>query len=1250
MRVLGVVFVHGVRSSPGMWDSLARLVADDGDLAGVVSEPSPRFGYATGIWPSLWQPLKVIPSISTAADSLKEYLVTEAGQFEDLVLVGHSQGGLVIQRCLVRMLSEGRGKELERVRRVVLLATPNTGSQLMLSMRRALVRGNPQEKELRPFEELVADTARIVLRDIINAPQTTTERSCRIPFSVYAGEQDKVVTRASAQALFPEAAVLPGDHFGIARPTSAEHRTFATVKRLLRQAAQSSSGDRDPPMHSVVTLGPARLEVHSAADVAGVGPDQSSTLQPELTPYLLRSHDAKIRTVLSAVLAGGPSRLVMLTGESSTGKTRALYEALVTVAPGAPVLHPASAQDLLSLLDSGQVRPGCVLWLNEAQRFLYGADGEKAAARLHLALNTSTGIAAVGTLWTEPYWNELTVTAAGNPHGQARALLLHPGFAVRLAVPAQLQGYDMTRWQKLAASSGDSRLRNALFAADDEGRVIQHLSGGPELVEAYLAGPGAFFTHREHALLTAALDARRLGHRGPLSADLLSHAADGGLHARHRSPEPDWAAHDLRALTTGQRADGSRNDVRNTLKALTAVYPASGAEPRYEPADYLDQHTRRSRADQHGTPALWSALIKYTPTPDDQDFLAREAWARGLRTTAVRLWHLAVVGGLPADGLMNLDRVLDPDHAAAEYALAHVELTETSTLSWLFQQLHERGDELGVAMLLARDPAAYADVADPDEVGELLKELWAAGDAAAAGRLTERACSHADATDMARVGALLMTLVDAERHRVSTWSAKRMVADMEAAEPSVLAEFLCALRLAGADHAVASLSRRAAAHADLKDMAGVLYLMWALREIGQEGASTALARRAVRDADLSDMEAVCQLLQELNDSGDLVGIDILLARDLADRIDVGQVHVYPLLLQELRKVGEQDTEWNLLRRIKDDADLTDPYTIAVLISELRRYGDQEGAAALVARCDLAAVETTDPGAIAFLLEELQEAGYQQEMTTQLAERAASGVGLINLRAAVWLLQALWRAGEPQAVARLAERIATDGVLSDPTVVGRALAQLREADMQPAARAIVDAASSAVVTDLGVVASLHKTLWEIGESDAAEKLAKRVAAQGSIANPDSATTLMRQLAESGDDHAARTLAERVAAEGEITNPSTVANVLRALQDIGDHTSREVLLARDPAAHVDLTARRGPVLHVLSGLVRELTTAGDQQGAQKLATRIKDAGHQPQEFAPYGREPDGRPSDPWTWSPATGIRTAASEEADRAGTRS
>ncbi|KJY17037.1 hypothetical protein VR46_45035, partial [Streptomyces sp. NRRL S-444] len=130
------------------------------------------------------------------------------------------------------------------------------------------------------------------------------------------------------------------------------------------------------------------------------------------------------------------------------------------------------------------------------------------------------------------------------------------------------------------------------------GKVIQHLSGGPELLTAYRNR--SLFTPVEHALITAALDLRRLGHNQPIPTQLLAEAADGYLTVRTRPSEPDWAATTLDDLTRGYRSGDPRNrtDVRHTLTALTRHVTRSGTAPTFEPADYLDHHTRRDRADQ----------------------------------------------------------------------------------------------------------------------------------------------------------------------------------------------------------------------------------------------------------------------------------------------------------------------------------------------------------------------------------------------------------------------------------------------------------------------------------------------------------------------------------------------------------------------------------------------------------------------------------------------------------------------------
>ncbi|QES47831.1 hypothetical protein DEJ50_08425 [Streptomyces venezuelae] len=227
-----------------MWDPLRRLIAGDPGLGFVETL---AFRYSTRLWE--FDPRRAIPTFDTVADSLKEYLDTEADAFGRLMLVSHSQGGLIVQRHLTRMTAEGRGSDLQRIARVVLLACPNNGSEIALSLRRRLLRCNVQEHQLRPLNEQVTDTQRAVLRDIVHADRVTAS-SCPIPFSVYAGETDNIVSPASARGVFPDAAVLPGDHSGIARPTAPDHRTYTTLRRLILLTAAGTEPRAEPQTES----------------------------------------------------------------------------------------------------------------------------------------------------------------------------------------------------------------------------------------------------------------------------------------------------------------------------------------------------------------------------------------------------------------------------------------------------------------------------------------------------------------------------------------------------------------------------------------------------------------------------------------------------------------------------------------------------------------------------------------------------------------------------------------------------------------------------------------------------------------------------------------------------------------------------------------------------------------------------------------------------------------------------------------
>jgi hypothetical protein len=81
----------------------------------------------------------------------------------------------------------------------------------------------------------VVEAQRRVLRGIVFATRISPT-SCPIPFSVYAGEADNVVTPASANGVFPQVGALPGDHNSILQAKSTDSRTFTTLRAHLLAA------------------------------------------------------------------------------------------------------------------------------------------------------------------------------------------------------------------------------------------------------------------------------------------------------------------------------------------------------------------------------------------------------------------------------------------------------------------------------------------------------------------------------------------------------------------------------------------------------------------------------------------------------------------------------------------------------------------------------------------------------------------------------------------------------------------------------------------------------------------------------------------------------------------------------------------------------------------------------------------------------------------------------------------------------
>ncbi|MBQ0905017.1 triacylglycerol lipase [Micromonospora sp. U21] len=248
-----VVLIHGLWSSPTTWDRLEQVLRADADLSGIqwarYGYPSPKLGI-----PFLPRRIPDHDDIAQALDSFVQARVPDDGPW---AVVTHSQGGLILQRYLAWKVNDGRGRDLARIRSIVMLACPHEGSDYLRLFRNVAGFGfRPQTESLQQFRTDVAASKRTVLNQITNAT-AVSDRTCPIPVHVYAGDSDNVVRRVSAQATFPDAGVLPGDHSSILDPAWPGSVTAETIRRHLVTdfSAPAPSAPVPPPVEqSTITI------------------------------------------------------------------------------------------------------------------------------------------------------------------------------------------------------------------------------------------------------------------------------------------------------------------------------------------------------------------------------------------------------------------------------------------------------------------------------------------------------------------------------------------------------------------------------------------------------------------------------------------------------------------------------------------------------------------------------------------------------------------------------------------------------------------------------------------------------------------------------------------------------------------------------------------------------------------------------------------------------------------------------------
>ncbi|MEV3966291.1 alpha/beta fold hydrolase, partial [Nocardia sp. NPDC050193] len=229
------VFIHGLFSSAGgAWGVMRELLEKDEEL----SELRQLYFEYRSPWRRS-RPYRRIPQYKDLAGELATYLDSHVDRTgEDLILVTHSQGGLLAQRFLAEASRRGEADQLRHIKGVIMFACPTAGSAFGLKSRGVLrwlqLMRSPQERALRPLDPEVKEAEQTVVQNFAYTNETTNV-SCPIPIYVYAGSSDAIVQPASAHGPFRHVGTLPGGHSEIVQPASHSDIRYVTLKKRLTE-------------------------------------------------------------------------------------------------------------------------------------------------------------------------------------------------------------------------------------------------------------------------------------------------------------------------------------------------------------------------------------------------------------------------------------------------------------------------------------------------------------------------------------------------------------------------------------------------------------------------------------------------------------------------------------------------------------------------------------------------------------------------------------------------------------------------------------------------------------------------------------------------------------------------------------------------------------------------------------------------------------------------------------------------------
>ncbi len=221
-----ILFIHGLGGTKKSFGDFKTLIQNDDYLSNF---DVAHYEYTTSLFAI---PLiSKFPKIQSLSNDLKGTIESHFQEYDEIILVCHSMGGLIAKKYLLEEL-ESIKQFKNKVSKVVLYATPNLGSDLAFGV----YAWHPQVQQLKNDSDFL---------EFLNQNLNQSDIFKYINFYYIIGSLDRVVSRTSASNLWNEnfKEIENKAHMGsngVAKPKDENDKTFLYLKNIIKEKKELS--------------------------------------------------------------------------------------------------------------------------------------------------------------------------------------------------------------------------------------------------------------------------------------------------------------------------------------------------------------------------------------------------------------------------------------------------------------------------------------------------------------------------------------------------------------------------------------------------------------------------------------------------------------------------------------------------------------------------------------------------------------------------------------------------------------------------------------------------------------------------------------------------------------------------------------------------------------------------------------------------------------------------------------------------